>query len=242
MSCVLRNVLDLFTVINASPPLKAQVQSILCLGIVIIFMIGCQEVSDTPEIEPVLQKAAEDKLLFDGVSFDGWEGVNDFFRIEDQAIVAGSMKMPVPQNEFLCTIERYANFKLKLETKLVGEKTNAGIQFHTERIPGDNEVIGYQADIGEGFWGGIYDESRRNKMLVRADPALIREILKVDDWNTYELEANGPNFRIAINGEQTVAYTEEDERIPLEGHICLQIHSGPPGEQWYKSIVLEELN
>lgn len=180
-------------------------------------------------------------MLFDAQSFEGWEGVNAFFRIEAGAIVAGTTQAEIPQNEFLCTVDRFDNFRLTLETKLVGAQTNAGIQFHTERIPDDNEVVGYQADIGEGYWGGIYDESRRNRMLVEADGALIRQILKPEDWNTYLLEANGPNFRIEINGTQTVAYTEEDPDIPLEGHICLQIHSGPPGEQWYRSIALETL-
>ena len=30
------------------------------------------------------------------------------------------------------------------------------------------EMSGYQADIGEGYWGCLYDESRRNKVLVPA--------------------------------------------------------------------------
>ncbi|CAN0536723.1 unnamed protein product, partial [Laminaria digitata] len=180
--------------------------------------------------------------LFDGTSFEGWEGANEFFRIEDEAIVAGSIHRIIPQNEFLCTMNRFSNFRLKLETRLVGEKTNAGIQFHTERIPNDNEVIGFQADIGEGYWGGLYDESRRNKMLASADSALISEIIKKEEWNVYELEAIGANIRISINGRHTIAYTEQDPDIPLEGHICLQIHSGPPGEQWYKSISLEDLS
>ncbi len=211
-----------------------------------VTLVGCTpsdkaDATTTSEAHAQSNAAGESRMLFDGQSFDGWEGVNDFFRIQDEAIVAGTTAQSVPQNEFLCTVDRFSDFRLELETKLVGEETNAGIQFHTERIPGDNEVIGYQADIGAGYWGGIYDESRRNRMLVEADANLINEILKPDDWNTYLLEANGPNFRIAINGVQTVAYTEEDPDIPLEGHICLQIHSGPPGEQWYKSIALETL-
>ncbi len=213
----------------------------LCLVLSLAFS-GCtpSEKSGTDALPDASAETASN-MLFDGASFDGWEGVNAFFRVEDGAIVAGSMERAIPQNEFLCTVERFSDFKLVLETRLVGDQTNAGIQFHTERIPDDNEVIGYQADIGEGYWGGIYDESRRNRMLVEADAALIREILKPGDWNTYLLEAKGPNFRIAINGTQTVAYAEEDPDIPLEGHICLQIHSGPPGEQWYRSIALETL-
>lgn len=184
---------------------------------------------------------ADSLVLFNGTSFDGWEGVNEFFRIEDNAIVAGSMHQPVPQNEFLCTERRFSDFKLTLETKTIGAKTNAGIQFHTERIPNDNEVIGYQADIGVGYWGGLYDESRRNKMLATADPKLIDEIVKDGEWIRYELSAEGPHVQIHLNGHKTISYEEQDPDIPLEGRICLQIHSGPPGEQWYRSIVLKTL-
>lgn len=203
-------------------------------------LYGCE--SETKDAHGEEAEVALAGSLFNGTSFEGWEGENEFFRIEEKAIVAGSIHKSIPQNEFICTINRFSDFRLKLETKLVGEKTNAGIQFHTERIPDDNEVIGFQADIGDGYWGGLYDESRRKKMLATADTSLINDIIRKEEWNVYELEAIGANFRISINGRQTIAYTEQDPDIPLEGHICLQIHSGPPGEQWYKSILLEDLS
>ena len=37
-------------------------------------------------------------------------------------------------------------------------------------MPG--HVSGYQADIGEKYWGCLYDEARRNKVLVQAPEAL----------------------------------------------------------------------
>ena len=41
--------------------------------------------------------------LFDGQSFAGWEGDLKTFRIEDGAIIGGTMKEKIPRNEFLCT-------------------------------------------------------------------------------------------------------------------------------------------
>jgi len=42
--------------------------------------------------------------LFDGKTFEGWEGdVQKTFRIQDNAVVGGSLSAKVPQNEFLCT-------------------------------------------------------------------------------------------------------------------------------------------
>ena len=210
--------------------------------IALFILIGCGRQTQ-PEREFMSAGGiAQDTLwLFDGASFAGWNGVNDFFRIEAGAVVAGSLDREIPQNEFLCTDARFSDFKLHFVTKMIGEQTNAGVQFRTERIPDDNEVIGYQADMGIGWWGSLYDESRRNRLLATADSTVIAAVLDPFGWNDYRVEATGSEIKLFINGEQTVHFKEDDASIPKDGRICLQIHSGPPGEVWYKSIWLEDL-
>ncbi|MCA9219240.1 MAG: DUF1080 domain-containing protein [Planctomycetales bacterium] len=88
------------------------------------------------------------RAIFDGESFAGWEGNLDWFRVEDKAVVAGTMKKPIPRNEFLCTEREYGDFELTLKAKLLGDGANAGIQFRTKRIPNHHEVSGYQCDMG----------------------------------------------------------------------------------------------
>ena len=44
-------------------------------------------------------------------------------------------------------------------------------------------MIGYQADIGAGYSGSLYDESRRRRMLVQADSDLIDQLEKPGEWN-----------------------------------------------------------
>lgn len=189
-----------------------------------------------------LAGAGEAVKLFDGKTFAGWEGNRQSFRIEQGAVVGGSLKEKVPRNEFLCTKKSYKNFVLTLEVKLLGgPKANAGIQIRTKRIPNHHEVSGYQADMGEGWWGSLYDESRRNKVLARADAAVIQKILKPGDWNRYKIHCEGRRIRLYINGTLTVDYTEPDSKIPLAGVIALQIHGGPPSEAWYRDIILTEL-
>ena len=180
--------------------------------------------------------------LFDGKTFKGWEGNEKFFRIEKGAVVGGNLKSRIQRNEFLCTKRTYKNFVLTLEVKLRGgPRANAGIQIRTKRIPNQHEVIGYQADMGQGWWGSLYDESRRRTMLAKADPAVIKKVLKPDDWNKYVIRCEGPRIRLYLNGTLTVDYTEKDPKIPLEGIIGLQIHSGPPSEAWYREIRIQEL-
>ena len=181
--------------------------------------------------------------LWDGKTFNGWEGdTNKTFRIQDGAIVGGTMKEKIPRNEFLCTTRNYTNFTLTLKFKLIGEGSNAGIQFRTKRIPNHHEVSGYQADMGDpSWWGCLYDESRRNKILAQSDIKEVNKVLKRNDWNEYKIKAEGNRIQLWINGVQTIDYTEKDPGIDESGVIAVQIHSGPPSEAWYKDITIQEL-
>lgn len=182
--------------------------------------------------------------LFDDKSFNGWEGNLNAFRVEQGSIVGGTMKAPMPRNEFLCTAKPYDDFVLRLKVKLVGEpeRANAGIQLRSKRIPNHHEVIGYQADMGQVYWGALYDESRRRKILAGPTPEELSKYLKRDDWNEYEIRAEGKRIRLSLNGHQTVDYTETEDGIEQSGLICLQVHAGPPSEAWYKDIRIDVLS
>jgi len=179
--------------------------------------------------------------LFDGKSTKGWQGNLEMFRIEDGAVVGGTLKEKVPHNEFLTSDKEYENFELRLQFKLLGDRTNAGIQIRSKRIEDHHEMIGYQADLGNNWWGCLYDESRRRKVLAGPPAADRAKIIKKDDWNDYVIRCEGRHIQLWINGKQTVDYTEADESINQKGLIGLQIHGGPPGEAWYKNIRIKEL-
>ena len=137
----------------------------------------------------------------------------------------------------------YGDFELKVKFKLLGdkEKANAGIQFRTKRIPNHHEVIGYQADMGQQYWGALYDESRRRKVLAKPDPKLLDTIVKHGDWNEYTIRCEGPRIRLWLNGTLTVDYTEEDDTIERSGVIALQVHGGGKTKVMYKDITIVEL-
>jgi 3-keto-disaccharide hydrolase len=179
--------------------------------------------------------------LFDGKTLQGWEGSLKTFRVEEGAIVGGTLQEPIARNEFLCTEKEYGDFELRLKFKVLGAGANAGVQIRSRRIPNHHEVKGYQADLGDGWWGSLYDESRRNKILLAADAAAVNRVLKRDDWNDYTIRCLGRRIQLWINGQQTVDYAEPDESIEQNGLIGLQIHGGKPSEAWYKDIRLKKL-
>jgi len=188
-----------------------------------------------------IPKESQPQQLFDGKTFDGWEGNLKLFRVEDGAIVAGNLKEPIPQNEFLCTRKEYDNFELRLKFKLLGQGANGGVQVRSRRIPNNHEMAGYQADMGDGWWGCLYDEGRRWKVLAGPAPADRDKIIRREDWNQYVIRCQGRRIQLWVNDQKTVDYTEPDASLPQRGVIGLQIHSGGPTEAWYKDIQLRPL-
>jgi HEAT repeat protein len=186
--------------------------------------------------------------IFDGKTFDGWEfrGNEKWFRIEDGAIVCGSLEEQIPRNEFITSKKEYGDFTLRIECKVIGKGANGGVQFRSVRAPVEgnmpNEMIGYQADMTDtaDYWGALYDESRRNRFLADAKREVVNPIFRPNDWNEYEIVCKGNSVKIFLNGVQTVEYTETEANIPTRGFIGLQIHSGPPSETSYRNIRIEE--
>ena len=182
--------------------------------------------------------------IFDGRSLAGWEGdTSKVWRVRDGAIVGGSMEGN-PRNEFLTTACPSRDFVLRLEYRLVGTEgfVNGGVQIRSQRIPNPpNEMRGYQADIGAGASGTLYDESRRRRALAKPDPELVKKIEKPGEWNLYEIRCEGPRIRLTLNGTQTVDYTETETGIEQDGIIGLQIHGNCKAEISFRNLALTPL-
>ena len=100
---------------------------------------------------------------------------------------------------------------------------------------------GYQADAGEKYWGALYDESRRKKVLA-GPPAEFLASFDTAAWHSYVVTAKGPHITIELDGKKTVDYTETEADILPEGFIALQIHSNPkPVEVWFRELAIRTL-
>lgn len=181
--------------------------------------------------------------LFDGRTLDGWEGDPKLWRVEDGAIVGGSLTQTLPQNEFLATTRRFTNFIFRTQFKLVGTGfVNSGVQLRSERVPGSSEMAGYQCDIGDpNWWGSVYDESRRNRVLAWSDLARIEPTLRRGDWNEYVIRADGRRLATWINGVQGVDYFEPDPDIIGSGRLGFQVHGGGAAQASFRNISIEIL-
>ncbi len=181
--------------------------------------------------------------MFDGKTLAGWEGNAKIWRVEEGVITGGSLTETVKENDFLATTRDYGDFIVRFKIKLTGTGfVNSGFQIRSQRVPNNSEMAGYQCDYGEpGWYGAIYDESRRNKLMAPSDMEALRPVIKLNDWNEYIIRADGRRIQTWINGVQGVDYTEADAAIVQTGKSGIQVHGGGKALVQVKDLTIEEL-
>jgi putative membrane-bound dehydrogenase-like protein len=183
-----------------------------------------------PGQAPMLATADNINDFFNGRDLTGWEGSAKLWRLENGEIVGSSPGLD--HNEFLRSPFAVGDFRLFVKVKLVGNIGNSGIQFRSQTQP-DGHVKGYQADIGAGWWGKLYEELGRGLLWNHSGEKYVR----VDDWNDYEIVAVGSRIRTYLNGRLCVDL--DDPAGARRGIIAWQLHSGGPMEVRFKDVRLE---
>jgi hypothetical protein len=177
--------------------------------------------------------------FFDGKSLEGWEGLKDYWSVQDGAIVGLATKDP-GFNTFLCSKNKYKDFELKFRVWLKGGKGNSGVQIRSEIFDMEKfRVKGPQCDIGQQYWGSLYGENFGG-MMKEAPKEIVAKAVKQDDFNDYYIKCVGKHVTIKINGETTV--DDDFEKMPAEGIIAFQLHAGGPMEVTFKYIQFKDLS
>ncbi len=202
--------------------------------------------------------------IFDGKSLSGWSGDEQFWRVEDGAIVGQTTdENPIKKNLFLTWNQgELDDFVLKIKYRISGtEQANSGIQIRSELMP-DGHLKGYQADVGSAnsFWTGLlYGELTGRGVLAEqgkrvtytadgqktvesfADPAELVQKIHANDWNEYEITARGNHIVNKINGHVTSEIIDGHAAAVFKGVLGLQLHTGPAMKIEYKDIQLKRL-
>ena len=179
--------------------------------------------------------SAKSSGFFNGKDLDGWEGLMQYWSVQDGAIVGRTEKDP-GHNTFLCSKRKYKDFELSFEIRLKNGIGNSGVQIRSRIAdPVKFTVAGPQADIGKGWWGKLYEENARGILSDRSG----EPFLKRNDWNDYEIIAVGSRVKTFLNGKACADL--DDPAMSRRGIFALQIHSGPPMEVRFKELHLELL-
>ena len=178
---------------------------------------------------PILATPENSRGLFNGRDLGGWHGATDLWRVEDGQLVGRSPGMN--HHSYLVSEMAVEDFDLTLEVQLVGNRGNSGIQFRSELLP-NGQVKGYQADVGPGWWGKLYEMEARATIWDKSG----EQHVHAGGWNHYRIRAEGSHIRTWINGKLCVDL--DDPQGARRGIIGLQVHAGEPMEVRYRNFQL----
>ena len=184
----------------------------------------------SPTQVPMLATLENIKGLFNGRDLSGWDGDPKLWKVEGGEIIGKTAGLS--HNAFLRSDLSLADFRLTVQVKLVKNEGNSGIQFRSEPLP-NGEVKGYQADVGVGWWGKVYEENGRGLLWKDSGEAFV----KPGEWNTYEIVCTGSKVRSSINGKPCAVL--DDPSGAKRGIIAFQLHSGGPTEVRFKDLNVE---
>ena len=178
---------------------------------------------------PMLATKENVGAFFNGKDLTGWRGEEKLWSVENGEIVGKTEGLK--QNTFLVSELSVGDFRLELDVKLVNNEGNSGVQIRSQPLAG-GEMKGYQADIGAGWWGKLYEENGRALLWDKS----VEEHVKSGDWNHYEIVCVGSRTQTWLNGHKCVEL--DDPQGARRGVIGLQLHSGGKTEVRYKNIKL----
>jgi hypothetical protein len=209
--------------------------------------------------DPVAEVTGEFETIFDGKTLNGWEipkGQEKYWKVKDGSITGGDLENPVKGNQWIIYPKNYENFEMTFKVRFIngegGGLKNSGIQVRSKRH-GKKSISGYQVDAGPpvegkntnkglGYWGFMWDEHRRNKMIGKpVNPKELRPAVHDWDWNDYKIICQGNKIQSWINGVAALDFTEKNPKIPADGIIALQAHNGGKFYVQFKDIQIKAL-
>lgn len=202
--------------------------------------------------------------IFDGKTFNGWEGDTAIWGIENGVIIGEVTALThLRANTFLLwTAGQTTNFELKLEF-WISEDGKSAISYRGELIKDVSYSLkGYGVDIdGKHIHTGQnYEERGRGVLAKRGErswlafrqkptinglpgiPEKLSSSIRRNDWNECLIVAKGNKLQHYINGVLMSEVIDNDKTLrKSSGLLGLQVHAGPPMKVQYRNIRIKPL-
>ena len=173
--------------------------------------------------------------IFDGDDLDAWSipENNVWWTIDEGTLWAKSDSAKT--GSILWTKKQYKNFAVQMDFKFGEGTVDSGIFMR-----GDDE-INAQIQIGES--GSLKRDMTASPYIPKQGYPLeaegVKELLKMNDWNTIKATAVGNSYKVWLNGTEVMNYTLENAN--LEGPIGIQLHPSRDMTIQFKNILVGEL-
>ena len=190
-----------------------------CIVVALCLLSSCTPLnSEGPGRKPV--------ALFDGKTLTGWTVLKCEATVDDGDILIQT------GNGLIQTEQQYADFVLEFEWKaLSDDKWDSGVYFRYTSVPENRPWPGrYQVNLRQGQEGDVggLDEARSTGLI------------KVGQWNQFQLTVQGTRASLFINGE--LAWGADGLKGPEQGFIALQAEVPGGGQHRFRNIYLTTLD
>jgi hypothetical protein len=133
------------------------------------------------------------------------------------------------------TKEEFSDFLLTVQWRSINVFDNSGVFLRFPKLGNQNPAEDWKLAVDKGYEVQIDDRGfdpntnttgsplHMTGAVYQLAPATKLASKSLGEWNTFEIEAVGPDIKVRLNGELVSHLTNNQER-PLKGHIGLQNH------------------
>ena len=183
----------------------------------------------------ILQSTADDgelKSIFNGKDLTGWDvpDNNIWFTVKD-----GVLKLengPQKKGQTLWTSDEYENFEMEFDFKMGKGTVDSGVYVRNSR---EQIQIGISGSLKRDMTGSPYISGKGYPVEAKG----VKELLKLDEWNTMKICAEGKKYTVWLGGEKIMTY-ESDSAIQ-KGKIGIQLHGNRVMSIEYRNLKARSL-
>ncbi|EPR65113.1 putative secreted glycosyl hydrolase [Cyclobacterium qasimii M12-11B] len=173
------------------------------------------------------------KSIFNGKTLKGWTVTpedNIWWEVKDGNI--HTENDPTKTGSTLWTNKEYGDFIVELDFLMGKGTVDSGVFLRTDK---DQIQIGISGSLKRDMTGSPYIPGKSYPK----EASGVKELLKLNDWNTMKIKVEGQIYTVWLNGQEVVTY--QSENMPEKGPIGLQLHPSNEMSIDFKNIKVGKL-
>lgn len=175
------------------------------------------------------------EIIFDGDDLEHWQipESNVWWTMDKGSLWAKSDSAKT--GSILWTKKKYKDFVVQMDFKFGEGTVDSGIFMRGDDAKNAQIQIGESGSLKRDMTASPYVPKQGYPVEAEG----IKELLKMNDWNTIKAIAMGNTYKVWLNGTEVMNYTLEDAN--LEGPIGIQLHPSRDMSIQFKNILAAEL-
>jgi len=192
---------------------------------ILVFGFSSYAQSNEPKME----------VIFDGDDLEYWDVPenNVWWSMDTGTLWAKSD--PDKKGSILWTKKRYKDFVVQMDFKFGEGTIDSGIFMRGDDEKNPQIQIGESGSLKRDMTASPYVPKQGYPVEAEG----IKELLRLNDWNTIKAMAIGNSYKVWLNGKEVMNYTLENAN--LEGPIGIQLHPNREMSIQFKHISASEL-